>query len=185
MNPFDERGLILNRRHFFGLCNLGLGTAALASLLSENGSAQQPLTTRSSEAGEPKIGLTGLPHFAPKAKRVIYLFQAGGPSQLDLFDPKPGLEKYRGQNLPESIRKGQRLTGMTASQSSLPTAPSKFSFAQHGQSGVWLSELLPQTAKVVDDLSFIKSMHTEQINHDPVSTRRPAESRGLGLVWTG
>ncbi|HVI71045.1 MAG TPA: DUF1501 domain-containing protein, partial [Pyrinomonadaceae bacterium] len=111
-----------------------------------------------------------VPHFAPKAKRVIYLFQSGAPSQLDLFDPKPGLEKYRGQNLPDSIRQGQRLTGMTAYQSSFPTAPSIFKFARHGQSGVSLSELLPHTAKVVDNLAFIKSMHTEQINHDPAIT---------------
>src|SRR4029450_2858601 len=109
-------------------------------------------------------------HFAPKAKRVIYLFQSGAPSQLELFDHKPQLEKYRGQNLPESIRMGQRLTGMTAYQANWPTAPSIYKFAQHGSSGVWLSELLPHTARVVDELSFIRSMHTEQINHDPAIT---------------
>jgi uncharacterized protein DUF1501 len=144
---------LLTRRYFFSRFGLGLGTAALATLLKQNGYAQ-----------------TQLPHFTPKAKRVIYLYQAGGPSQLELFDPKPALEKMRGQDLPESIRMGQRLTGMTAHQSSLPTAPSFYKFAQHGKSGAWLSELLPHTAKVADHLCFIKSMHTEQINHDPAIT---------------
>jgi Protein of unknown function (DUF1501) len=157
MNPVDDFKTQLSRRAFINQC--ALGAAALASLLNENLSAQAP----SQPSG-------AVPHFAPKAKRVIYLFQSGAPSQLDLFDPKPGLEKYRGQNLPESIRQGQRLTGMTAYQSSFPTAPSIFKFARHGQSGASLSELLPHTAKVVDDLTFIKSMHTEQINHDPAIT---------------
>jgi hypothetical protein len=164
MNPHSELKLRLTRRHFFSRCGLGIGTAALASLLKESGFAQ---TGQGSEA---QGGLAGLPHFAPKAKRVIYLFQAGGPSQLDLFDPKPHLEKFRGQNLPDSIRMGQRLTGMTAHQASLPTAPSLFKFAQHGKSGAHLSELLPHTARVVDELSFIRSMHTDQINHDPAQT---------------
>ena len=161
MNPFAEQNLLLTRRHFFSRMGLGIGTAALASLLNENGFAQ------SNAAG---IGLPGLPHFAPKAKRVIFLFQAGGPSQLDLFDHKPNLEKMRGENLPDSIRQGQRLTGMTAYQTNFPTAPSVFKFAQHGKSGHWLSEILPYHAKVADELSFIKSMHTEQINHDPAIT---------------
>lgn len=161
MNPINEQLLTMTRRHFFSRFGLGIGTAALASLLGENGFAQ---------SGNEKIGLPGVPHFAPKAKRVIFLFQAGGPSQLELFDAKPHLEKFRAQNLPDSIRMGQRLTGMTAYQSNFPTAPSLYKFAQHGKSGAWLSELLPHTAKVVDDLSFIKSMHTEQINHDPAIT---------------
>jgi hypothetical protein len=153
MNPIDDLNALLTRRAF--IKNSAVGAAALASLLHENTPAQDQ---------DP------LPHFAPKAKRVIFLFQSGAPSQLDLFDPKPGLEKYRGQNLPESIRQGQRLTGMTAYQSSFPTAPSIFKFARHGQSGATLSELLPRTAQIVDDLCFIKSMHTEQINHDPAIT---------------
>ncbi len=148
MNPLDELQSKITRRAFLSRCTVG--TAALASLLHENGVARSVI--------------------APKAKRVIYLFQSGAPSQLDLFDPKPHLEKYRGQNLPDSIRKGQRLTGMTAFQSSFPTAPSLFKFAQHGQSGATLSELLPHTARIVDDVSFIKSMYTEQINHDPAIT---------------
>jgi len=152
-----DNALMMTRRHFLGRSSLGLGTAALATLLADDGLGAQ-------ETSLPQ------PHFKPTAKRVIYLFQAGGPSQLDLFDPKPLLEKYRGQNLPDSIRQGQRLTGMTAYQSSFPTAPSKFKFAQHGKSGAWLSELLPHHGGVVDQLSFVKSLHTEQINHDPAIT---------------
>ncbi|HZF39187.1 MAG TPA: DUF1501 domain-containing protein, partial [Blastocatellia bacterium] len=157
MNPLHETKLLMTRRHFFGRCGAGMGAAALALLFEERGLAQQ-------------AGLAGLPHFTPKAKRVIYLYQSGAPSQLDLFDPKPQLEKYRGQNLPDSIRMGQRLTGMTAYQSSFPTAPSAFRFAQRGESGAWLSELLPHTARHADDICFIKSMRTEQINHDPAAT---------------
>src|SRR5215510_3692869 len=138
MNPLRETKLLMTRRHFFGRCGAGVGFAALAALLEERGLAQQ-------------TGLPGLPHFAPKAKRVIYLYQSGAPSQLDLFDPKPQLEKYRGQNLPDSVRMGQRLTGMTAYQSSFPTAPSAFRFAQHGKSGASLSELIPFTARHTDD----------------------------------
>ncbi|NWF85972.1 MAG: DUF1501 domain-containing protein [Bryobacteraceae bacterium] len=114
--------------------------------------------------------LPGIPHHKAAAKRVIILFQSGGPSQLESFDPKPGVAKFYKQDLPESVRMGQRLTTMSASQSSFPMVPSKFSFKQYGQSGAWVSELFPHTAKVVDDLCFIKSMHTEQINHDPAVT---------------
>ncbi len=165
LNPIDEYRLSLTRRHFFSRSGLGLGTAALATLLDEDGLAAAPAGNEDNGAGLP-----GLPHFAPKAKRVIYLFQSGGPSQLELFDYKPQLDKYRGQDLPESVRGEQRLTGMTAHQSSFPMAPSIYKFAQHGESGATLSELLPHTAKVADDLCFIKSMHTEQINHDPAVT---------------
>ncbi len=161
MNPIDEQQLMLTRRHFFSRFGMGIGTAALASLLAQDGFAL---------GDDAMTGLTDLPHFAPKAKRIIYLFQAGGPSQLDLFDHKPKLANLRGENLPDSIRQGQRLTGMTAYQSSFPTAPSIFKFAQHGKSGAWLSELLPHTAKIADDISFIRSMNTEQINHDPAIT---------------
>jgi Protein of unknown function (DUF1501) len=114
--------------------------------------------------------MAGLPHHAAKAKRVIFLFQHGGPSQLDLFDWKPNLAKVRGQDLPDSVRMGQRLTGMTAYQASFPTAPTIFKFAQHGQSGAWMSELLPHTAKIADQLCIMKSLHTEAINHDPAVT---------------
>ncbi|MBL8215232.1 MAG: DUF1501 domain-containing protein [Bryobacterales bacterium] len=148
--------LAISRRNFFKRSGISLGTTALAGLLARDGFAAE--------------GLPGLPHFAPKAKRVIYLFQSGGPSQLELFDPKPALEKFRGQDLPDSIRRGQRLTGMTAHQTRFPVAPSLYKFSRHGQSGAAFSELLPHTAKMADDLCLIKSMHTEQINHDPAIT---------------
>jgi len=164
MDPLLERRLLQNRRHFFG--RAGLGAVALASLLGE-GRGRADEATRGDSAGD---GLPGLPHFRPTAKRVIYLFQSGAPSQLDLFDEKPRLHDYRGTELPDSIRKGQRLTGMTSTQVSFPVAPSRFRFARHGQSGASVSELLPHTARVVDDLCFIKSMHTEAINHDPAVT---------------
>ena len=151
------------RRRFIGQAGLGIGMAALAELLHGDLFAQ-PADSNGADA------LPGLPHFAPKAKRVIYLFQSGAPSQLDLFDYKPQLAKTHGTDLPESIRNGQRLTAMTAGQTSFPVAQSIFKFAQYGQSGAWLSELLPYTAKVADDLCFIRSVHTEQINHDPAVT---------------
>ena len=158
MHLSSENQRQLTRRHFFGRAATGIGIAALASLLNDSLSASER------EAASP------LPHFRPKAKRVIYLFQSGAPSQMDLFDYKPTLDKLRGTELPDSIRQGQRLTGMTATQASFPVAPSMFRFARHGKSGTWLSELLPHTAKIVDELCFIKSMHTEAINHDPAVT---------------
>ncbi len=148
----------MTRRALFGRTASGLGLAALANLMGED--------ARAAATG----ALPGLPHFPPTAKRVIFLFQSGGPSQIELFDYKPKLVKWQGTDLPDSIRNGQRLTGMSASQSSFPVVPSKFGFAQHGKSGAWVSDLLPHTAKIADDLTFIKSMHTEQINHDPAVT---------------
>src|SRR5262245_6493207 len=158
MNPKYEEFVRLTRRHFFGRAATGIGVAALASLLNESLSASE------------RESAGGLPHFRPSAKRVIYLFQSGAPSQIDLFDYKPKLETLRATELPDSIRMGQRLTGMTATQASFPVAPSKFRFARHGRNGTWLSELLPHTAKIVDNLCFIKSMYTEAINHDPAVT---------------
>jgi hypothetical protein len=146
----------ITRRHFFGRAATGVGTAALLSLAH----AETPATG----------GLPGLPHFKPRARRVIYLFQSGGPSQMELFDYKPRLKDFQGTDLPESIRSGQRLTNMSSAQVSFPVVPSKFSFAQHGQSGAWISQLMPHTAKVADDLTFIKSTYTEAINHDPAVT---------------
>ena len=146
----------MTRRHFFSRTSTGLGIAALANLLQDDLRAEG--------------GLPGLPHFPPKAKRVIYLFQSGAPSQMELFDHKPKLKDLRATELPESIRQGQRLTGMTATQTSFPVAPSLFQFAQHGKSGAWVSELMPHTAKIVDELCFIKSMNTDAINHDPAIT---------------
>ncbi len=155
MDPLEK---LLTRRRFLELSSSGIGAAALATLYNEDLLAQVPNAVG---------GLPGLPHFAPKAKRIIYLFQSGAPSQHELWDYKPKLAELRGTDLPPSVRGEQRLTAMTASQSSFPLVPSLFKFAQHGESRAWVSELMPHTAKIVDDLCFIKSMHTEAINHDP------------------
>src|SRR5450631_2425536 len=157
--PLQERKLLETRRHFFSRSSTGIGIAALSSLLSNELVSADDLTV-----------IPGFPNFPPTAKRVIYLFQHGAPSQIDLFDYKPGLQKQRGSDLPDSIRMGQRLTGMSAFQAKFPTAPSIFQFGQHGETGTWLSELLPHTAKIVDDLAIVKSVQTEQINHDPAVT---------------
>jgi Protein of unknown function (DUF1501) len=149
MNP-----QLLTRRYFFGKASAGLGIAALSSLLQADESA----------------GLPGLPHFPATAKRVIYLFQSGAPSQMDLFDYKPRLKDLTGTELPDSVRSGQRLTGMTSGQTTFPVAASLFHFERQGNSGAWVSELMPHTAQVADDLCFVKSMYTEAINHDPAVT---------------
>ncbi len=157
MNAIQQRQLLLTRRHFFSRAGTGVGVAALASLMAKDANAKT-------------AGLPGFPDHAAKAKRVIYLFQHGAPSQLDLFDYKPKLQKIRGEDLPDSVRMGQRLTGMTAYQAKFPTCPSLFQFQQHGEGGTWLSELLPHTGKVADRICLIKSMQTEAINHDPAVT---------------
>ena len=151
----------ITRRHFFSRTSTGIGIAALGSLLAEDGFGAE-----SAGAG----GLPGLPHFAPKAKRVVFLHQSGGPSQMDLFDYKPTVDKLAGTELPGSVRMGQRITGMTSGQSSFPVARSIFQFQQHGQCGAWVSELLPNIAKITDDITIIKSMNTDAINHDPAIT---------------
>jgi len=156
-----EHSLNLNRRKFLSKLSLGIGSVALGSLL---------IPDLFGSKSDEEMLLAGLPQFAPKAKRIIYLFQNGAPSQLDLFDYKPKLIEMFGQNLPESIRRGQRLTGMTADQKKFPLAGSAFKFNQYGEAKAWISELLPYTSKVVDDLCFIKTMHTEAINHDPALT---------------
>ncbi len=148
----------LSRRECLNRLALGLGGVALGELMGE---AATPAP--SSAVAEAPVGL----HFAPKAKRVIYLFQSGGPSQLDLYDYKPVLNQKHGEQLPDSVRRGQRLTGMSGNQSSIPLAGSPFKFQQHGQSGAWLSELLPHTAKVADELCLVRSVFTESINHGP------------------
>ncbi|MCS6861751.1 MAG: DUF1501 domain-containing protein, partial [Abditibacteriales bacterium] len=163
MDPRREYHLMLTRRQLFGRMATGIGTAALASLLNPELFA----------APEKKAVFNGAlkePHFAPKARRVIYLFQSGAPSHIDLFDYKPQLQKHHGIELPESVRMGQRLTGMTAGQKSKPVAASIFQFHRHGKCGMWLSELLPHIGTVADDICLIKSMHTEAINHDPAIT---------------
>lgn len=161
MHSISESQLLLTRRHFFSRAATGLGVAALASLLNEEVAAAP---------GADAPGSPRLPHFAPRAKRVIYLFQSGGPAQMDLFDYKPKLTERCGSDLPDSVRMGQRLTGMTATQDRFPVAPSLFRFARHGRCGAWLSELLPHTALVADELCILKSLHTEAINHDPAVT---------------
>ncbi|HRP58385.1 DUF1501 domain-containing protein [Agriterribacter sp.] len=155
----------LNRRSFLLKASLGLGSVALGSLL-----AGQDVLSPKAKAIVDAGGITGMPDIPARTKRVVYLFQSGGPSQFETFDYKPLLEKMHGQDLPDSVRKGQRLTGMSAQQSALPLVGSSFQFAQRGQSGAWVSELMPYTGAVADDLCFIKSMYTEQINHDPALT---------------
>lgn len=162
MDPFEEQYKAISRRHFFAKGALGLGTAALSSLLPRTNLFGGELNAGS--------GILGAPHFAPKAKRAIYLFMAGAPAQIDMLDYKPKMAGLFDTDLPDSIRQGQRLTTMTSGQKRFPIAPSKFKFTQHGQSGAWVSELLPYTAKMVDDLAIIKSVHTEAINHDPAIT---------------
>ncbi len=166
MDPLAEHLQLLTRRHFFGRMSTGLGTIALASLLNRD------LLAGAGDVGSVRngAGVAGFPNFPPRAKRVIYLFQSGAPSQMDLFDEKPLLARLQGTELPDSVRMGQRLTGMTSRQDRFPVAASRFHFARHGQSGATVSELLPHTAGVVDELCFIKSMHTEAINHDPAVT---------------
>jgi len=158
---FNELHRKLDRRRFLTQTSLGLGAMAVGSLFGLDklyGSAsRQPTAT---PGGLESEILKALPHIAPKAKRVVYLFMAGGPSQFETFDYKPKLIGMAGQNLPESVRKGQRLTGMSASQSVLPMAPSIYGFNQHGKTKTWVSELLPYTAKVVDDLCIVKSIYS-------------------------
>ncbi len=178
MNPIEEAGLMNNRRHFFKQGGIGIGAAALASLMP-NASAIEPsssallnpsgtLAMNNGPGYAP--GNPGPTHFPATAKRVIYLCQSGAPSQIDTFDFKPTLEKLNGQELPDSIRSGQRLTGMTARQKSFPAAKSIAKFNQHGASGQWISDMLPYHHKIADDICVIRSMYTEAINHDPAIT---------------
>lgn len=157
----------ISRRHFFKSAGIATGRIALAGLLFPELARS---ATKPAVAAHPHPPLPGLPHFAPKAKRLIYLFMNGGPSQMDLLDYKPGLKDIYDTDLPDSIRMGQRLTTMTSGQSRFPIAPSKYSFKQYGQSGIWFSELLQHTARVADEIAVIKSVHTEAINHDPAVT---------------
>ncbi|MGA7410053.1 MAG: DUF1501 domain-containing protein [Bryobacteraceae bacterium] len=161
LHPTPEAVLAETRRQFFARGARGIGSIALASLL------------KAEQAHQPKAavgGLPGLPHFAPKAKRAIYLHMLGAPPQLETFDYKPGLATWFDKDLPESIRNGQRLTTMTSGQTRFPIAPSIFKFQQQGQSGAWISDLLPYTAKMADDIAIIRSMNTEAINHEPAIT---------------
>ncbi len=156
---------LLNRRIFMQGGAKIVGTAAFADLVSQS-MAAEPM-----KSGLPsQLGLPGLPTHAPKAKRIIYLFQSGAPSQMDLFDPKPLMKDHHGKDLPESIRNGQRLTTMTSGQKSFPIAPSIFPFQQYGECGMWMSDLVPHMSKITDKLCMVRSMVTEAINHDPAIT---------------
>ncbi|MFN9374534.1 MAG: DUF1501 domain-containing protein [Planctomycetaceae bacterium] len=158
----------INRRYFFGRSACGLGTAALASIL--NPTLFAPRASAAEATGAESLGALPELHGTPRAKRVIWLFMADAPSQLDLWDYKPKLQEYFDKDLPESVRNGQRITTMTSGQSRLPCAPSMFKFNQHGKNGTWVSELLPHIASQIDDLCLIKTLNTEAINHDPAIT---------------
>ncbi len=170
----------LTRRHLFSRAAGGLGAAALATLMQAS-----PTSSRAAEVGATVNGLPELPHLPSKAKRVIYLVQSGGPSHIDLFDYKPQLRKHHGDELPESIRQGQRLTEMTHKQKEKPCVATAFKFARCGESGMLLSELLPHTAEIADEIALIKSMHTEAVNHDPGVTMMNTGSQQLGKPSMG
>jgi Protein of unknown function (DUF1501) len=177
MSEIEKIGEQLHRRAFLEKTSYGLGMTALASLL-------RPLDGLAGQVAASGSGL-GMPHFPAKVKRVIYLFQSGAPSQLDLFDYKPGLQKMWGQDLPPSVRNGQRLTGMSSGQRILPLAPTIYPFQQRGQSGAWVSQLMPYTAGIADELTFIKTMYTEAINHDPAVTFVQTGSQQAGRPSIG
>ncbi|HUG66477.1 MAG TPA: DUF1501 domain-containing protein [Pirellulaceae bacterium] len=179
MNPLEAHELQLTRRQLLSRGRTCLGAAALAGLL---GSDVNATAYSSVDVG----GLPNVPHFAPKAKRVIYLFMAGGPSHIDLFDYKPAMRKIHGTELPESIRQGQRLTGMTSGQKSFPCVAPMFKFTRHGERGTWVNaELLPHLASIADDLAIIRSMNTEAINHDPAITYINTGTQQLGRPSMG
>jgi len=163
MSPLREHALQLTRRQFFGRAATGIGVAALGSLLN-------PGLFRAWGAGSTNGFPLGQPHFPARAKRVIYLFMAGGPSQMDLLDYKPRLDDLHKSELPDSVRMGQRITTMTSGQTAFPVVRSMFKFAQHGKSGAWVSELLPHLTSIVDDICVVKTVNTEAINHDPAIT---------------
>ena len=172
-NKFDHIVASMNRRVFMKNSLYSLGSTALASLLG--GNSVESLMNND----------LGLPHFSPKVKRVIYLFQSGAPSQLELFENKPKLKELFGQELPDSIRKNQRVTGMTSNQRSFPLAMGDFTFQQYGESGAWLSDILPHHQSIVDKIAFIKTMHTEAINHDPAVTFVQTGSQQAGRPSIG
>jgi hypothetical protein len=165
MFPLFHHGRVPTRRQFLGSASSGLGIAALAALLNEQGFA--------APAADQLVGRPGTlqaPHHVAKAKRVIYLFMSGGPSHIDLLDYKPELRRHHGEELPASVRMGQRITGMTSGQRTFPCVAPMFRFARHGHAGTWMSELLPNIGSIADDICVVRSMHTEAINHDPAIT---------------
>ena len=166
---------IETRRQFFARGARNLGAAALGTMLGET------LAAADSATG----GLPGLPHFAPKAKRAVYVHLVGAPPQMELYDNKPVMKEWEDKELPDSIRQGQRLTTMTSGQTRFPIAPARFNFSQHGQSGTWISELLPNIAKIADDIAVIRTMHTEAINHEPAITFFQSGSQIAGRPCAG
>ena len=176
MDQFSPFQQAITRRYFFRAGSHAVGWAALASLLGKNG-------VQAAESAD--IAGPPLPHFAAKAKQVIYLHMVGGPSQMDLYDYKPQMQAYFDKDLPDSVRMGQRLTTMTSGQARFPIAPSKYKFQQYGQSGMWVSELLPWTAKMVDDMCFIRSMNTDAINHEPAITLMQTGNQVTGRPCLG
>ncbi len=164
MNPLTDNRRHITRRALFGRTAVGIGTAALASLLNHD------LQAATVPSAAPALGLPGLPHFAPKAKRVIYLFQNGAPTHVDLFDYKPKLTEWQGKEIPAEILGGKRFSTMTGGQKNKPCLGAISHFDQHGQSGSWVSDLMPHTAAIADDLCFVKSMHTGAVNHAPAIT---------------
>lgn len=182
MDTFQKFQQRMTRRQFFGRAANGLGTAALSSMLGQSFLSQ---VARAMSTGDTSGVTAALPNFAPKAKRAIFLFMAGAPSQIDLWDYKPGLKAMYDKDLPSSVRGNQRLTGMTAGQSRFPIAPSVFNFSQHGKSATWVSELLPWTSKIVDDICLIKSVYTEQINHEPAITFIQTGNQNAGKACLG
>jgi Protein of unknown function (DUF1501) len=176
MNPFFDSNPVMNRRRMLRLGARGLGALGLASLL-------QPGLLLGAEA--PDRGVLGRPHFRPQARRVIYLFFSGGPSHIDMYDYKPALRKIHGMELPDSIRQGQRLTGMTSGQKSFPCVAPMFEFKKYGRHGTYVSELLPHIASIVDDISIVKTVNTEAINHDPAITYINTGTQQLGRPSLG
>ncbi|HKB39189.1 MAG TPA: DUF1501 domain-containing protein, partial [Gemmataceae bacterium] len=177
MNPFNEFVQNMTRRHFFATGAHAVGWGALASLLSGDRAR--------AAAPAPHVAEKARTHHAAAAKHVIYLHMVGGPAQMDLYDYKPKMDGFYDKDLPDSVRMGQRLTTMTSGQARFPIAPSKFKFARHGKSGMWVSELLPYTAKMVDEMCFIRSMHTEAINHEPAITYMQTGNQVTGRPCLG
>ena len=177
----------VSRRAFLGNSSLGVGRAALASLLAGSSIFGSSHSRAAATSGEEKgaKGLPGLPHFAPTAKSVIYLFQSGGPSHVDLFDYKPSVQDRQGTELPASVRGDQRVTGMTSGQASFPVVAPFWSMTRSGQAGLWMSDLLPYTQQVADDITLVKSVHTEAINHDPAITFINTGSQQMGHASMG
>src|SRR4051794_39650315 len=189
MGLFDEYGRSETRRHFFSRGSNAVGWAALTSLLGSEATGLGASLLRAAEADDSSRAAgkhtAGMPHHAPKARNVIYLHMVGGPSQMDLYDHKPQMRQWFDRDLPDSVRMGQRLTTMTSGQARFPIAPSRYRFARHGQCGMDVSELLPWTARMVDDMCFIRSMHTEAINHEPAITYMQTGNQVTGRPCLG